>query len=38
MRALGDPEAREWLPTDLGVRHGLDRIGASPQAAEAWRP
>jgi AraC family transcriptional regulator of adaptative response / DNA-3-methyladenine glycosylase II len=36
MRALGDPDA--WLPTDLGVRHGLDRIGASPEATEAWRP
>jgi len=36
MRALGDPDA--WLPTDLGVRHGLARIGAPPEAAEAWRP
>ena len=36
MRALGDPDA--WLPTDLGVRHGLDRIGAPPAASEAWRP
>jgi AraC family transcriptional regulator of adaptative response / DNA-3-methyladenine glycosylase II len=36
MRALGDPDA--WLPTDLGVRHGLARLGAPPEAAEAWRP
>ena len=36
MRALGDPDA--WLPTDLGVRHGLARLGAGPEAAEAWRP
>ncbi len=36
MRALGDPDA--WLPTDIGVRHGLARVGASAEAAEAWRP
>jgi AraC family transcriptional regulator of adaptative response / DNA-3-methyladenine glycosylase II len=36
MRALADPDA--WLPTDLGVRHGLARIGATPTAAESWRP
>jgi AraC family transcriptional regulator of adaptative response / DNA-3-methyladenine glycosylase II len=36
MRALGDPDA--WLPTDLGVRHGLARIGATAEDAEAWRP
>ncbi len=36
MRALGDGDA--WLPTDLGVRHGLARIGAPPEAAESWRP
>jgi AraC family transcriptional regulator, regulatory protein of adaptative response / DNA-3-methyladenine glycosylase II len=36
MRALDDPDA--WLPTDLGVRHALNRLGASPAAAEAWRP
>lgn len=36
MRAHGDPDA--WLPTDVGVRHGLARIGATPEAAEAWRP
>ncbi len=36
MRALGDPDA--WLPTDIGVRHGLARIGAGPERAERWRP
>ena len=36
MRALHDPDA--WLPTDLGVRRGLERLGAPPEAAEAWRP
>jgi AraC family transcriptional regulator, regulatory protein of adaptative response / DNA-3-methyladenine glycosylase II len=36
MRALADPDA--WLPTDLGVRRGLERLGAPPNAAEAWRP
>ena len=36
MRALGDPDA--WLPTDLGVRHALARLGADPQASHAWRP
>ena len=36
MRALADPDA--WLPTDLGVRRGLARLGAPPEAAEAWRP
>jgi AraC family transcriptional regulator of adaptative response / DNA-3-methyladenine glycosylase II len=36
MRALGDPDA--WLPTDLGVRHALARLGADPTAADAWRP
>jgi len=36
MRALRDPDA--WLPTDLGVRRGLARLGAPPEAAEAWRP
>lgn len=33
---LGDPDA--WLPTDVGVRHGLARLGADAGAAEAWRP
>ncbi len=36
MRALGDPDA--WLPTDLGVRHALARLGAAPERAERWRP
>jgi AraC family transcriptional regulator of adaptative response / DNA-3-methyladenine glycosylase II len=36
MRALGDRDA--WLPTDIGVRHGLARIGATADAAQAWRP
>ena len=42
MRALGDPDV--FMPTDLGVRHGLERLGldGSPKgavlAAEAWRP
>ena len=36
MRALGDPDA--WLPTDLGVRHALARLGAEPEVADAWRP
>jgi AraC family transcriptional regulator, regulatory protein of adaptative response / DNA-3-methyladenine glycosylase II len=42
MRALGDPDV--FLPTDLGVRHGLERLGhdGSPKAAtataDAWRP
>jgi len=36
MRALGDADA--WLPTDLGVRHGLARLGVGVEAAEAWRP
>jgi AraC family transcriptional regulator of adaptative response / DNA-3-methyladenine glycosylase II len=36
MRAHGDPDA--WLPTDIGVRHGLARIGATPDDADGWRP
>jgi AraC family transcriptional regulator of adaptative response / DNA-3-methyladenine glycosylase II len=36
MRVLRDPDA--WLPTDLGVRHGLERLGVGVEAAEAWRP
>jgi AraC family transcriptional regulator of adaptative response / DNA-3-methyladenine glycosylase II len=42
MRALRDPDA--FLPTDLGVRHALARLGLddSPRAAaalaERWRP
>ena len=35
MRALRDRNA--WLPTDIGVRHGLERLneGIDP---ERWRP
>lgn len=42
MRALGDPDA--FLPTDLGVRHGLAHLGAAGDPAAAtdrakrWRP
>lgn len=40
LRALGDPDA--FLPTDLGTRHGLARLGADPARAtalaETWRP
>ncbi|MBV8220170.1 MAG: DNA-3-methyladenine glycosylase 2 family protein [Solirubrobacterales bacterium] len=42
MRALGDPDA--FMPADLGVRHGLERLGCDgrpPSAvriAERWRP
>jgi AraC family transcriptional regulator of adaptative response / DNA-3-methyladenine glycosylase II len=42
MRALRDPDA--FLPTDLGVRHALVRLGqdgspaAAARLAERWRP
>ena len=42
LRALGDPDV--FLPTDLGVKHALVRLGAdgSPRSASAiaeqWRP
>jgi len=42
MRALGDPDA--FLPTDLGVIRGLERVGIGRsrervlEAAERWRP
>jgi hypothetical protein len=42
MRALGDPDV--FLPTDLGVRHALERLGvasdpkAAQDRAERWRP
>jgi AraC family transcriptional regulator of adaptative response / DNA-3-methyladenine glycosylase II len=42
MRALSDPDA--FLPTDLGVRRGLEAAGVAGDptsaraAAEAWRP
>ena len=35
MRALGDPDV--FLPTDVGVRHALARLGGTP-GDEAWRP
>jgi AraC family transcriptional regulator of adaptative response / DNA-3-methyladenine glycosylase II len=35
MRALRDPDA--WLPTDLGVRHALERLGHDGDA-DPWRP
>ena len=35
MRALRDRDA--WLPTDLGVRHALARLGHDGDA-ELWRP
>jgi AraC family transcriptional regulator of adaptative response / DNA-3-methyladenine glycosylase II len=35
MRALRDRDA--WLPTDLGVRHALKRLGHDGDA-DAWRP
>jgi AraC family transcriptional regulator, regulatory protein of adaptative response / DNA-3-methyladenine glycosylase II len=42
MRALRDPDA--FLPSDLGVRHALERLGrdgrpaAATRLAERWRP
>lgn len=40
LRALGDPNV--FLPTDLGVRHGLQRLGIAPATAavrsRAWSP
>jgi AraC family transcriptional regulator of adaptative response / DNA-3-methyladenine glycosylase II len=40
LRALRDPDV--FLPTDVGVRHGLTAVGVDPAAAEqvsrAWRP
>jgi AraC family transcriptional regulator, regulatory protein of adaptative response / DNA-3-methyladenine glycosylase II len=42
MRALGDPDA--FMPTDLGIRHGLERLGCdgrpatARRIAERWRP
>jgi AraC family transcriptional regulator, regulatory protein of adaptative response / DNA-3-methyladenine glycosylase II len=35
MRALRDRDA--WLPTDLGVKHALERLGHDGDA-ERWRP
>jgi AraC family transcriptional regulator of adaptative response / DNA-3-methyladenine glycosylase II len=36
MRGLGDPDV--FLPTDLGVRGGLQRLGVDAARAERWRP
>ena len=42
MRALRDPDA--FLPSDLGVRHALERLGQNGRPAaleklsERWRP
>jgi AraC family transcriptional regulator of adaptative response / DNA-3-methyladenine glycosylase II len=36
MRGLGDPDV--FLPTDLGVRAGLARLGIAAHHAERWRP
>ena len=36
MRGFGDPDV--FLPTDLGVKQGLDLLGLSPDAADRWRP
>ena len=36
MRGFGDPDV--FLPTDLGAKHALDRIGLVVDAAENWRP
>ena len=36
MRGLGDPDV--FLPTDLGVKIGLRRLGIDPGHAERWRP
>ena len=37
LRALGDPDV--FLPTDLGVEHGLARMGIdNVRRADAWRP
>jgi AraC family transcriptional regulator of adaptative response / DNA-3-methyladenine glycosylase II len=33
MRALGDPDV--FMPTDLGVRQALERLGADPSPAAA---
>ena len=36
MRGLGDPDV--FLPTDLGARAGLARLGVDAEHAERWRP
>ena len=35
MRALGDPDV--FMPTDLGVRHALERLGVDGSPAAATR-
>jgi AraC family transcriptional regulator of adaptative response / DNA-3-methyladenine glycosylase II len=35
MRALGDPDV--FMPSDLGVRHALQRLGVDPSPAAAAR-
>ena len=36
MRGLGDPDV--FLPTDLGVKVGLQRLGVDADRAARWRP
>jgi AraC family transcriptional regulator of adaptative response / DNA-3-methyladenine glycosylase II len=36
MRGLGDPDV--FMPTDLGVKGGLTRLGVGAAHAEQWRP
>jgi AraC family transcriptional regulator of adaptative response / DNA-3-methyladenine glycosylase II len=36
MRGLGDPDV--FLPTDLGVKVGLDVLGIAASRADSWRP
>jgi AraC family transcriptional regulator of adaptative response / DNA-3-methyladenine glycosylase II len=36
MRGFGDPDV--FLPTDLGVRQGLERLGLGANASDNWRP
>ncbi len=36
MRGFGDPDV--FLPTDLGVKYGLERLGLRVDDAERWRP
>ena len=36
MRGLGDPDV--FLATDLGVKHALEAVGLTADAADRWRP
>jgi AraC family transcriptional regulator of adaptative response / DNA-3-methyladenine glycosylase II len=36
MRGLGDPDV--FLPTDLGVKHGLAALGLDASRSAGWRP